>query len=132
MQDHYINSYFNYGKLLFASGDVDKSVMIVKDIIDKYRKNDTKSKLVLVNLLVYQAKCVEAKFYLNSIDLNKLFENSGLLPSLKDYYKNVKTTIQTSIKLLKSWIKTLTLQKLRLMNFNKTRKNMKLMAMITP
>ncbi|MEK7079062.1 MAG: DUF2723 domain-containing protein [Patescibacteria group bacterium] len=101
VQDHYINSYFNYGKLLFASGDVDKSVMIVKDIIDKYRKNDTKSKLVLVNLLVYQAKCVEAKFYLNSIDLNKLFENSGLLPSLKDYYKKCENNNPNLNKIIK-------------------------------
>lgn len=86
VQDHYISSYFNYSKLLFATGHVDQAVTVIKNIIGKYRKNDTKTKLILVNLLVYQAKCIEAKSYLNSIDSNNLYENPGLLPSLKDYY----------------------------------------------
>lgn len=87
VHDHYISSYFNYSKLLFASGNIDKAVAIVKKIVGKHRKNDDKSKLILVNLLVYQKKCDEAKLYLNFIDLNILYENFGLLPSLKEYYE---------------------------------------------
>ena len=90
VQDHYINSYFNFSKLLFATGHIDQSASVVKNIISKYRKNDVKTKLILVNLLVYQKKCIDAKFYLKSIDLNRLYDNAGLLPSLKDYYEKCK------------------------------------------
>ena len=71
VQDHYITSYFNYSKLLFASGHVEQSELIVKNIINKYQKNDNKTKLILVNLLVYQMKCNDAKFQINSIELKK-------------------------------------------------------------
>lgn len=101
VQDHYISSYFNYSKLLFATGNIDKAVAIVKSIIGKYRRNDDKSKLILVNLLVYQKKCDEAKLYLNFIDMNNLYENSGLLPSLKDYYEKCEKNNPNLIKLNK-------------------------------
>ncbi|MBI4973796.1 DUF2723 domain-containing protein [Candidatus Roizmanbacteria bacterium] len=87
VQDHYINSYFNYSKLLFATGHIDQSATVVKNIISKYRKNDIKTKLILVNLLVYQKKCIDAKFYLKSIELSILYQSAGLLPSLKEYYE---------------------------------------------
>ena len=40
-----------------------------------------------MNLLVYQMKCNDAKFQINSIELKNLYENPGLLPSLKEYYE---------------------------------------------
>lgn len=32
-------------------------------------------------------KCNDAKFQINSIELKNLYENPGLLPSLKEYYE---------------------------------------------
>ena len=76
--------------------------MIVKDIIDKYRKNDTKSKLVLVNLLVYQAKCVEAKFYLILLTWINFLKIQGW-PAItkKIIIKNVKNNNPNLNKIIK-------------------------------
>jgi len=86
VQDNYINGYFNYGKLLFAAGNVDKSIAIVKKIVGRYRGKDLKSRLILVNLLVYRNRCEEASAIVKLMDMNELYDHPGLLPSLKDYY----------------------------------------------
>lgn len=98
VQDHYVNSYINYSKLLFASGQIVPSEMVIKKIVEDYRSHDEKTKLILINILVHESKCSEAHEYVKSMVFDTIYADSTLLPSLKNYYlkcdKNNKTLLK--------------------------------------
>ncbi|MFA5136816.1 MAG: DUF2723 domain-containing protein [Patescibacteria group bacterium] len=85
VEEHYVNSYVNFSKLLYWSGDIDAAQSVMEEIVNKYRPNDLKNSLILVNLYVADKKCEKAKHLMSRIQPNVLTENNQLLPSYGEY-----------------------------------------------
>jgi len=87
VQDFYIESYMTYAKLLFYAKENKMAQQVMEDIIKNYRPSNDHARMILLNLLVLERNCSEAKNIMkkfNSISPNSL-QNEYILP-ITNYY----------------------------------------------
>jgi len=103
VQDNYLSAYLNYSKLLFSTKHEKEAEKVIRNIL-KYKSNDMRTKMILVNLLIYQKECDKAEEIINQVNMNELYKNLDLLPSYKEFLtfcKNNKSETDKVDKLLK-------------------------------
>lgn len=61
VQELYINSYMSYSKLLFLAKKNGEAQVVLKNILNRYSPSDKNAKIALINLLLLEKKCSEAK-----------------------------------------------------------------------
>lgn len=117
VQDHYLEAYTNYSKLLFATKHIEEAEKVLKTIYQDYRRSDPKSALIYVNLLVYQKKCNSAIKIMDTLSIDTLLEYPELIPSLKDYFDACNKKSEDSKKVSEAMKKNIKHQKSLLEDF---------------
>ncbi len=87
VQGHYLDSLLNYGKLLFSTNRMGEAENVIRKVAQGYGGSDPSKRLILVNILVYQKKCAQAGKVMESLPLDTLVRDPGLVPSIHDYYE---------------------------------------------
>lgn len=117
VREYYLNAYENYSKLLVVMEKYNEAEVVLKNIVQKYKRGDLQSKAVYLNILVHQKKCAEASNVAKKINLASTikkypgFVNSALtylrtcepqnklipeyMRKLKELEKSVKTDLNT-------------------------------------
>lgn len=108
IQDFYIESYSTYAKLLYYAKENAKAQKVMKQLLEKYRPSNSHAKLTLMNMVLQEKKCAEARdiageILSRSVDsLNDEFitplvnyyaacdSNNAKLPLLKKKGENIK------------------------------------------
>ncbi len=86
VQDEYLKAYMSYSKYLFAAGYKNEATTVVKTIYSKYRTKDLTTRIILLNLLVEQQKCSEAKQYVEDLTLEQMTQTQEYSNSLTHYF----------------------------------------------
>lgn len=116
VQDQYLTSYLNYSKLLFSTKHEKEAEKVIRNIM-KYKSKDMKTKMILVNLLMYQKQCNKAAQIINLLNINDLLQNYDLLPSYREYLTFCDNKNPEVVKIDKLLKENLIKNKLPLMEF---------------
>lgn len=71
VNEYYLTAYQNYAKLLVFMNKYDEAEVILKNIVNRYRKNDPHNAATYMNILVFQKKCSQARTIATKIGLTE-------------------------------------------------------------
>lgn len=69
ISEYYINSYQSYAKLLVFMNKYEEAEIVLRDIAEHYKKNDTQSEVAYMNMLVLEKKCETASQIAKKINI---------------------------------------------------------------
>lgn len=115
--EYYLHAYQNYAKLLVFMNKYAEAEVVLKNIVDRYKKNDPQSTATYMNLLVHEKKCAQAGQVARQIGLDDIIKKypgfvksalaylqacdpqNGAIPEysrlLFEYEKNAKTDLNS-------------------------------------
>lgn len=84
--EYYLNSYQNYAKLLVFMNKYDEAEIVLKNIAEHYKRNDTQSEVAYMNILVLEKKCEDASQIAKKVDItNTLKKYPGFIRPVLTY-----------------------------------------------
>ena len=82
--EYYLHAYQNYAKLLVFMNKYSEAEIVLKNIVDRYKRNDPQSTATYMNILVHEKKCLQA---------TQVAKQIGLDDTIKKYPGFVKSAL---------------------------------------